>query len=134
MKKLANDIHIGRYQLGWFNVDLFVMPYEDGGWFNVNCDGKSNPQMHIGLLYEHPAEMYSTLTHEAFEFAANELFCVYNLRNGFESSASDTPVFMFNHNQFTEIASRAGIFIHNAGPELLKWWTKAHKARNRARA
>lgn len=129
MKKFDSNIHVGKFQLGWHMVNLYVMPYERGGMFNVNKDGHSEPEMHIGINEKDLGRIWTTLAHEAMEFAIGQVDCSYAPRNAFEPDVSDVPLFVFNHNQFTEIAARSGLFLYNVKDVIAQWWKKTASVR-----
>lgn len=104
------------------------MPKQTGAWFNVCLDGTQEPQMHIGMDYPHPCDAFGVLTHEALEMVMADLNVLYR-PCAFAPTASDTPIFVFNHNQHTEIAARLGFFLFDISVAFTKAYEKCNGVR-----
>lgn len=126
MKKIETDYKIGEYQLGWRMVDLFVMPFETGGWFNC-CHNGSPAQMHIGLNYDAMYKVHQVVVHEAHELAMCDQGCSFKRNDAYVDNASDCYQFIMDHNQFTEVCARAGFFLYNTLNPLTAEWRKYRK-------
>lgn len=125
--KFESDILVGKYQLGWRSVEFYVMPYENGGWFQaVPGDGRDS-QMHIGLYYERWEDVLEVLLHEAHEFNMSDLNCAYRPNNVYADNCSDGVYFMMDHNQHTEACARSAYFMSSVIEPLRKWWDKVRK-------
>lgn len=116
---------IGTYQLGYRWVDLYYDPETTGGNFTWVPKGKSHSEMVIGFNYGYSDKPYGTLFHEALEAAAADVNGRFN-REGFDGDASDVVVFMFDHNQHSEISARVSYFIKQCHEDFFKAW-KAHR-------
>lgn len=122
---------IGRYQLGWRMVNLWAEPELLGGNFNL-CRNRQDAQIHIGMDHRDPAEVFAVLCHEVWEMVMDELCCALTPK-AFEPNASDTYQFHFNHNQHTEISSRASYFVWQCMDDFKKAHAKCRKAKKRNR-
>ncbi len=106
-----DQFKIGTYQLGWRWVDLYADPKGiGGGCFSTFPDEHEHARITVGMDFDDEAHVFAVLCHEVWELAINEQMCSYTPR-AFEQNASDIHVFFFDHNQHTEICSKAGFFI-----------------------
>lgn len=128
-RKLADDIHVGKHQLGWRSIDLYVMPRQKGGWFQaVPGDGR-DAQMHIGLDYDNFADCLEVLLHEAHEFNMSDLGCSFRNAHHYEQNSSDGVHFILDHNQHTEACARSAYFLLNTVDLIRDWWKKVATAK-----
>jgi hypothetical protein len=100
---------VGRYQLGWRMVRVYASPEERGGHFNL-CRNSEEPQITVGMDQRYAEDAFGVLMHEALEMLMDDMGCAF-IPKVFETNASDTYRFMFNHNQHTEICARAAHFF-----------------------
>lgn len=116
---------LGKYQLGYRMVEVYINPESYGGWFNL-CLSKQNPQIHLGLKESNFGVFMGLVCHEAWEMAAQDMRLVYKPLS-FEEAASDCVSFAYNHNQHTEVCSKVGWFIYCIYEDLKKAHKEAHK-------
>jgi hypothetical protein len=119
---------IGRYQLGWRMVNVYADPNLLGGHFNL-CRHGAEPQITIGMDHRSADESYGVLVHETLEMLMDDMGCAF-IPKVFETNASDTYRFMFNHNQHTEISSRAAHFFWQCWNEFNKAFDLCRKNKN----
>jgi hypothetical protein len=115
-------LFVGTYQLGWRWVDLVIDPNRRGGSFEMRTGTEFDkehprPLMVIGGEYS-VSDAYEVLVHEALEFVACEAGTRFRSTHAYATSASDVYMFMFDHNQLTEIAARVGNFIWQVKEDL----------------
>lgn len=123
-KKFADEIHIGKHQLGWREIDLYVQPYSSGGSFQaVPGDGR-DAIMKIGMDHDCWPEVMEVILHEAHEFNLCDLGVGYRPQNVYSGNCSDGVFFMYNHNQHTEACARTAYFLANTIPLLASWYKK----------
>lgn len=120
------QIHVGTYQLGWSNVDLFLMPDNDGGCFYMAPDDKSIPRIKVGLLDCVWTEVVNTLIHEALELVLARRYLRF-IPTGRLSSSHDSYHFHFDHNQFTESVTELAGFLVAVLPDVRKAFEKARR-------
>lgn len=101
---------IGRYQLGYRMVTLWAEPGTGGAWLNL-CRNKEEAQIHVHMEDRDPAYSFAHLCHEVWEMTIDEMHCEYRKTNAFMDTTSDVVHFFYNHNEHTEISSRASFFI-----------------------
>jgi len=123
-------IHVGTYELGYENVDLWLMPKERGGEFTLVPDGQPRAQIKVGGDYQRWQQVVNCLMHEAIEFA----FCRRHVR--FEQTEGligghDRYRFFMDHNDFSEAIACASEFVTHAIYPMNKAWKK-HRAQRAA--
>lgn len=128
----ADEYQIGRYQLGWRMVNLYVMPDRTGAWFNL-CRNKREAEIHCGLDCHDPAEAFAWLCHEVLEMAMDDERCAFRPK-AFVDSASDLYRFVMDHNEFTEVAAKASFFIYVCMADFKKAHAVRKKKPRRKRA
>jgi hypothetical protein len=116
---------IGRYQLGWRMVNLYGVPKLAGANFNL-CRDRDDSFIECGLDCRDPAEALGWLCHEAWEMTMEDMVCCYRPKS-FNENASDTYHFFFDHNQHTEICSRASFFLWQCWDDFKRAHRKAHR-------
>jgi len=127
----GEDFLVGKYQLGYMMVDVWAMSGEGGGRFNLCCDDK-HPFMYVSLGYPAYCDAHAVLCHEAMEAVLTDMGLSYKPLC-FVENASDVRHFMFNHNQFSEVASRVSYFLlkcHDdmlAAHKIVQKWKKKQK-------
>lgn len=119
---------IGRYQLGFRMVEVFILPEGFGGSFSL-CPKKGDSLMEIGMAYDYRSESYGVLLHEAMEAALTDAECSFK-PNAFEQDASDIRRFFFDHNQFTEAIARTNWFLCQLREDFDAAWKKVAKWSN----
>lgn len=116
-------IHVGTYQLGFQNVDLFVLPHDTGGEFFLCPDTHSPPRIIIGLNYPSWPECLAILLHETIELT----LCTQNhrfQRSGKLSGDLADFTFILDHSQFSQVIAIASTFLSNSIPELAAHYQK----------
>lgn len=104
---------IGTYQLGWRYVDVIACPDETGGSFCWMPDGNERSRIRVGFNYSagEIETVFAILVHEALEALIEDQNCRFRPTSTFVRCASDVYVFHFDHNQFTDIAAKLGVFL-----------------------
>jgi len=122
MKKL------GTYQLGWRWVDVYLNPNEAGAEFQVMPGGKgSNARIILGLGQPQIESAWGNLNHESLEMTLTLLGCRWRPDDQFSCDASDTYVFSFNHDMFSEAVAQSSVFTWLVKDDFEKAWKKHHK-------
>jgi hypothetical protein len=119
------QIFLGHFQLGWENVDLYVLPEEDGGVYFFCPDAKSLGRIKVGLDYDYWNQVLTVLFHEGLEYLLEKYGYCFN-RAGNICRDLGAKWFHFNHVEYSEICSRLGVFIAEAAPKVEKEWKKRH--------
>lgn len=129
--KLKPDIYVGKFQLGWRSIDLYVQPYESGGWFQtVPGDGK-DAVMRIGLDHKCWEDCLEILIHEAHEFNLADLGCCYRPASHYAQNCSDGVIFNYDHNLHTESCARTAYFLASTTEPIRKWYNKVNKVKSK---
>jgi hypothetical protein len=115
---------IGTYQLGYRMVDLWGNPDKCGALFNL-CKSQKPAMIETGLKYQDPSEAFGVLCHEVWEMVMQDMGCALTPL-AFMPQASDTGMFVFNHNQHTEISARASYFLWQCFDDFKKAHAKCH--------
>lgn len=116
---------VGTYHIG--DVSVQVVLREGGGADTFVHPGDiPNPRIKIGADVDTWGEVLGALVHEAVEY------CMARLRVRFQRADSEhwdstSYVFIFNHEQFSDISRRVGDFEARCLPDLLKAWRKWHR-------
>lgn len=117
---------IGTYRLGLYNVEVYGLTDESGGYFYNAPDDKAPPRIKVGFAYDHWAEVVSVLMHEAFEFLAVQRGV--RLRPcGMHPTSSDVFKFYFDHNEFTTIIDDLAYFSTKVLPDLATAYKTARR-------
>jgi len=119
MKKL-----IGKYYLGDGKVNVFFRP-ELGGEFRFFPDDGDLGEIVIGMDYNHWYEVVAVLIHECQEF----IMCQRRLRYRKDRDVEDQAayVFIFNHQDYTQICLDIADFLVNILPDMNTKWKKWRK-------
>ena len=125
--------YIGTYELGYENVDLYLMDGR-GGSLRFTPDEKALPRIALGGAYSDWQDIYTVLMHEAMEFALTRGGCRYG---DSQDLSNDTGAFVFflTHTQFADVCSKATEFMVACHKDLHKAWIKykiKHKMKSRA--
>lgn len=107
-KFITKKTLVGRYQLGWRMVNLYINPQATGASFNI-CLNEQDAFIIVGYDPQY-YQSFVWLCHEVFEMAADDEKCVFRPK-AFEDGASDVVHIFMNHNQYTEVAAKSGYFI-----------------------
>jgi hypothetical protein len=127
-KHFPDQIKVGNYRLGAFNVDLIALPHGTGGEFYFCPDDASIPRIKVGLAYDNWDEVVATLLHEAMEMALCSVNRRY-LHSGKMTGDASGYIFVFSHDEFGQACGTAACFITPALPELASWWRKVKGAK-----
>lgn len=116
--KLGN-IHVGRFYLGWSQVDLFATmpPHEGGGCFYYSPEDGRLPRIKVGINYNEWNTVIAILLHEAMEFALEG----HRLRftpSGQMADSHASYLFVMNHEEFAECVAITGSFMADCIPAL----------------
>ena len=122
------QIHLGSFQLGWENVDLYVFPEEDGGCYYFCPDPKSLPRIKIGLAYDKWSHVLAVLLHESMEYLLERYGYCFK-KSGNISGDLSAKWFMLSHIEITEVWARQADFLADAIPALKKAYAKHVKKR-----
>lgn len=128
-KKLPEEIHLGKCQLGWRSIDLYALPHALGGSFQCMPEIGVDSIMKIGMNYEAWSDVVEVIIHEVHEFNMCDLGLAFRPQNHYSQTCSDGVMFHFDHNQHTEACARTGYFIANYYNRLHKAWTDINKAK-----
>jgi hypothetical protein len=122
---------IGDYFLGIENVEIYVDAATTDGHAQLPGDWYHQGKVRVGSLTIGLAGSYSdavgVLLHEAFEYSTVRL----QLRYQADLRASQSPsigLFVFNHDQFSELTDVVGNLMAAALPALHKAYLKYHKS------
>lgn len=126
MRKIPDVVKLGRWQLGWRYVNVFVKPKEIGASFNFCLEGEE-AQMSIGLQYDDFRRVVDSLMHETMEMSMVEQGCSFTRTDAWERNVTDAYTFHMNHSQFTEATTRASWFMCNVMEDLRKAYNKYHR-------
>jgi hypothetical protein len=120
---------VGTYLIGSEQCQL-VLREGDGGEFYNTPEIGHIPRIKIGADYRNWRDVITVLIHETFEFCMNRIKSRYECTEDFGRSQGGY-MFMFDHNQFCDIAARSSEFITAALPELAKSWRQWKKESNK---
>lgn len=126
MKKLPDQIKVGNYRLGAFNVDLIALPSDIGGEFNFCPENNAMPRIKVGLAYDFWDEVVAVLLHETLEMT----LCAVNrryLHSGKMTEDACSYIFVFNHDEFAQACGTAACFITPALPDLAALFKRTKK-------
>lgn len=118
----------GRFQVGYRLVEFYAMPYSTGGWFNLVANGDRWPEIHIGMDHGCAEASHAVLTHEVMEMCLQDNHAAFQPK-AFVDSASDCYQFIFNHNQFTQIAAATSYAILESYKDFHEAWNKCREIR-----
>jgi len=121
---IKKEFLIGRYQLGWRMVNLYADPLGAGAWFNL-CRNQQDAQIHVGMDYNNVEHPFANLCHEVYEMSADDAGCLFKPK-AFEEGASDLVRFFMDHNEFTEVSSKASYFIWQCAEDFKKAFKKCN--------
>jgi hypothetical protein len=124
MRKMKKTVHsLGQWWLGVQCVELLILEDEYDGSFSLWPKNVNHPIIRVGIKATKIDDAMSTLLHEVLEMAAVQCAVRFNPSPDFTNS---TAAFMFvmNHEQFAEVASRANGFLVDAMPALQKFYEK----------
>ncbi len=115
----SGNIFVGRFYLGWRQVDLFATmpPHEGGGCFYYSPEDGKLPRIKVSIQYKEWNTIVAILLHEAMEFAMED----HRLRFSGSAQIADSHasyLFVMTHEQFCECAAICGIFMADCLPEL----------------
>jgi hypothetical protein len=130
---MMDSFLIGTYQIGYRYVDVIADPSVCGGSFYYMPDGTERSRMRIGLDYDTFFEVLSVVLHEATEFLLDEFRLRYRATNTFATRASDTFIFHFDHNEFTEVMARLATFLDDCLKDLRAAFDLVWDERKKAR-
>lgn len=119
-----DKIHVGKHQLGWRNVDVYILPYAKGGMFQALPNETTDAEMCIGMDYEHWSDVFEVIMHEAHEFSLCDIGVGFRKQNVYAQTCSDGVFFMYNHNEHTEACARSAYFMANTYKLMYDWWVK----------
>lgn len=125
------QIHVGTYTLGWFYVDLYLIPDTDGGCFYMAPDDKSMPRIKVGIADTWP-EVVSTLIHEALELVLTRRHLRF-ITSGRISTSPESLTFHFDHNQFNESVTELAGFLVVALPDVATAFRKVNRKPSKAK-
>lgn len=126
MVAVSDEVKIGVYRLGWRFIELWVDPTWLGGRVITGPAPESTITRMIIGLNDHWKGVVGVLTHESVEIAAWDMGTQYR-KSGEYSETTNGYYFMFDHQQFTEIADRAGYFMAQVLPDLSTAYRKLTK-------
>lgn len=125
---------VGIYQLGYVWTEVWLNPLECGGDFHCmpgNCRDPQKPKqparLTIGTADRQLWCCWGVLVHEALENLLCDLGVRFRASAAYSASASDTFVFHFNHNQFSEASLRLGSFLCEVRADFEKAWKRCQK-------
>lgn len=127
-KKITETkILVGRYYLGFRVVDLYIDPNKKYGAEFCLCPvEKENPYIIVGKD-KNLTSAYCNLTHEVFEACMSDMGVIFVKSDLFEPGKSDGAYFFFRHEEYTEIASKAGYFLLMCSEPFKKAYNKIIK-------
>lgn len=133
MKKIeaARSIHVGTFQLGWTNVDLYLDPDESGGCFYFAPNDKDTPRIRVGLDGMSWRDVVEVLLHETLELVLTRRDLRY-VPTGRIACGHDSYVFHCDHNDFTQAVAEAAAFMVDTVPAVSKAYN-GNKDRNKDR-
>lgn len=124
----GGNIHVGRFYLGWRQVDLFatVPPQEGGGCFYYSPEDGKLPSIKVGIQSGHWNTVVAILAHEAMEFTMED----HKLRFAPSSQMADSHasyLFVMSHEQFAECAAITGSLMADCLPRLAEAYNSNSK-------
>ena len=125
---------IGTYQIGNFDVEVYVTDQSGGVYRTCPIDKPGLPYLEIGLDHPRWADCFEVLLHEALEST------LHRMDVSFEKQAQHTRCaanrwFFFDHAQFAEVCAQVGRFIVACQVDLCtayRTFLKEEKAKERA--
>ncbi len=134
IKSPKSEFRVGIYMLGFAWVELWVDPTSDSGYFSWNPSRdrdpevpKRHPLIMVGIKDSHLWAAYAILCHEVMEAAMCDLGLRYKQTGIFQDASSDVYHFVFNHNQFTEMAARTGSYLCDCRRDFERLFNQCHK-------
>ncbi len=117
-KPEQRQVHLGVFQLGCTNVDVYLMYGEVGGFFYTKPDNESMPRIKIGMDYENDEwwRVVNVIMHECIEYLLCVQLCVRFCPVGEFGNNAAEYLFVFDHQKFTEALARAAHFITTVLP------------------
>lgn len=109
-------IKVGSWQLGFQMMTVYAQPGVNHGCYSL-CDG----DMHIGLKQPTEYHLMNVLMHETIEAVASQMGLRFNRTPAF-NEGSDRFVFIFDHQQFSELCERSSYFVASAMAKLRPIW------------
>lgn len=122
---VMQQTHVGVFPLGSENVDLYVLPNYDGGYFYLTPDERSLPRIKIGIDHREWGRVVEIALHESLEFLLTRYLHRYERTNALGDHAS--YLFNFDHCALTDICQRQSDFISAALPRLAEHYRKRPK-------
>lgn len=136
LKKLNRDgdyIYIDAWRIGNEFVELLGRVGEYGGFFEAAPEDKMHKSqttgmscISVGLEPNRWRDVYDVLLHEVVEFAYLQMNCRLQPSGG-ASASQARYIFHADHEQFSEIITRAAYFLTPAIPVLYSVWSAYKK-------
>jgi len=111
-------VRVGKYQLGWRWVEVFLSPKSENGSGQFCPTGSDVTELVIGLS-DGPQVAVAILLHEAMEAVLWDLDCSYRLSSNW-AVGSGLYSFHMTHAQYSEATDRVGFFLAKCLPEFQK--------------
>lgn len=122
---VIQQTHVGVFQLGSENIDLYVMPNSTDGCFYLNPDDLNLPRIKIGIDHREWVRVVEIALHESMEFLLTRHLHRWELTNALGDHSS--YLFNFDHCALTDICQRQSDFISAALPRLAEHFRKRPK-------
>lgn len=118
---------LGSYSLGFAAVDIYVWRERDGAEYYLNPDPDNGAcgRMKIGLNQGWPGVL-ECLLHEAFEACFHTQGLAFTTMNR-PVPDSANRVFLFNHQDFTQICGKVGLLCNDVLLALRGAWEENQK-------
>ena len=121
MKKPRKYV-VGFYKLGFRNVKLSIDTGTANGEVDLIPEDNGITTITVGIDSSW-SESFSVLLHEVYEGVLVDLQTRYKQKPSYSQESSDF-MFIATHNQLSEAAERAGVFLSEALPAFMKAYKK----------
>jgi hypothetical protein len=121
VKALPTKRRVGVYALGPASVELWVDDETASANFSLFVDGELGklPRIRVGTRRRTWHGVFETMMHEVVEMAMVQVCCRWAPNPDYATSNAGY-LFVVNHEQFSDVVSRAAEFIADAGAPLLR--------------
>lgn len=126
----SNKILVGCFDIGWEQVKLFAITNDTGGDFRLLPSETGPCEINVGIQYDYWREAVSVLFHEVFEFILERKGLRYERTGKLNCDHGDYQ-FLFTHPEFSDVCSRAALFVTCALPKLADVYDRERTKRQR---
>ena len=125
MAKPVKNIFLGNFPLGNIGVDVYAQPMDTGGLFDSRDDVSGRPTIYVGCA-ENWGYTVGVLLHEAEEGLLLLKGYRHIQTNVAEDDGNTGLLFVFSHDQYTDVMDGVGRFAALAIPALAKVHREIH--------